>query len=350
MNRLNSDRIRIALAGCGGVARKYRAAYRDIPGVSVQVAIDVNALEAAAARTETNALQASTDFTAALAEDIDAVVISTPNHLHCEQAVAALKTGKHVLLQKPMAPSTAECDEILGAQRSSGATLGIYMNLLDHPLFRDMERMVQEGFLGKVVLYSARLAHRGGLQWGGIERNWRASSVRTGGGSFIQLGVHYQFLMRLLLKAEVVKVQALSRNLACPHIEGDDLTLAQYELSSGALGEIQTSWCCQEEHISILGTKGSIHYRDLRRIEYSGEGGSFDGEVLHLKGDGSPEVLEDCLSPEWGDASNQYNQHRRFVEALRKGRPPDVSGIEGREDVRLVELCYASSVQERAQA
>ena len=316
----------------------------------MRITVDVDPAEAVAAKGDTGAERFSAQFADALAPDVDAVVISTPNHLHREHAVAALLAGKHVLLQKPMAPTADECDEILNAQRQSGAVLGIYMNLLDHPLFHDIARMVEAGYLGKVALYSARLAHRGGLQWAGADRNWRASRARTGGGSFIQLGVHYQHLMRLLLKTSVVKVQALSRNVACPHLEGDDLTLAQYELANGALGEIQTSWCCQEEHVSIMGTKGSIHYRDLRRVEYIGEGGPFEGEVLHLRGDGSMEVLEPCLSPEWGDAANPYNQHRRFFEALRAGRPPEVSGEEGREDVRLVESCYAAAAAGRAQA
>ncbi len=347
---LKTENIRVALVGCGGVARKYRSAYRAISGVCVAAAIDVDADEAEAAARETGVGRASCRFEDALAPDVDAVVISTPNHLHRNHAVEALEAGKHVLLQKPMAPTVAECDEILAARRRSGKVLGIYMNLLDHPLFHDIRRMIQEGRLGTIALYSARLAHRGGLQWGGADRNWRASRARTGGGSFIQLGVHYQHLMRLLLDTAVERVQAFSRNVACPHLEGDDLTLAQYELANGALGDIQTSWCCQEEHVSVMGTRGSIHYRDNRRVEYMGEGGPFEGEVLHLRGDGSVEVLDDCLSPEWGDAANPYNQHRRFFEALRAGRQPDVTGEEGREDVRLVEACYAAAVQGRAQA
>jgi predicted dehydrogenase len=77
-----------------------------------------------------------------------------------------LRKGKHVLLQKPMARTLAECDAILAARAESCKTLGIYMNLLDHPLFHDFKRMAETGYLGKLVLFSARLAHRGGLAWG----------------------------------------------------------------------------------------------------------------------------------------------------------------------------------------
>jgi predicted dehydrogenase len=342
--------LKVALVGCGGVARRYRKAYAHLSDVHVALTVDINEAEARQAAQDVGAPRHSTCFEDALAAQIDAVVLSTPNHLHAEQTIAALDAGKHVLLQKPMAPTVRECDAILEAQSRSHTTVGIYMNLLDHPLFHDLRRMVHEGYLGKVALFSARLAHRGGLQWPGVDRNWRASRSRTGGGCFIQLGVHYQHLMRLLLDTTVTRVQAFSRNVACPHLEGDDLTLAQYELANGALGDIQTAWCVQEEHVSLLGTKGSIHYRENRRIEYTGEGGPFQGEALTLRGDGTPEVIEECLSPEWDDTGNAHNQHRRFFEAIMAGRTPEVTGEEGREDMRLVQACYQSAEQAKTQA
>jgi predicted dehydrogenase len=342
---MSQNEIRVALVGCGGVVRRYRKVYRALPEVRVVAAIDADAAEAQAAARETGAEQSSACFEDALQPGIDAVVISTPNYLHCAQASQALEAGKHVLLQKPMATSVEECDRILAAQAKSNRTLGIYMNLLDHPLFHDLRRMAMEGHLGRVVLFSARLAHRGGLKWGGTDTNWRTSRKATGGGSFVQLGVHYQHFMRWSTGMSVVAIQAMSRNVACPHLEGDDLTLAQYELSGGAFGEIQTSWCAEEEHISLMGTKGSIHYRENRRVEFIGEQGRFAGESIQLRGDGSSEVIEPCLPPQWDDAQNPHNQHRQFFRALAAGEPPPVSGDEGREDVRLVEACYASASQ-----
>jgi predicted dehydrogenase len=334
-----SAELQVAMVGCGGVVRRYRKAYRHIEGIRVAVTIDVDPSEAEAAAHDTGTAKSSVHFGDALTSGIDAVVISTPNHFHRQHAVAALDAGKHVLLQKPMARGAAECDEILAAQRRSGKTLGVYMNLLDHALFRDIRRMVREDYLGRVALFSARLAHRGGLSWGGADRNWRASKERTGGGSFIQLGVHYQHLMRWLLDQSVTGLQAIRRNFACPHLEGDDLMMVQYALSGGGLGEIQTSWCCQEEHVSLMGTKGSIHYRDNRVVEYVGEGGPFEGEAIKLQGNGANEFSE-SIPPEWDDAANPYNQHRRFFEALRAGTLPEVTGEDAREDVRLVDDCY----------
>jgi predicted dehydrogenase len=332
--------IRVALIGCGGVVGKYRRSYLGIAGARVVATVDANAQEAEKVAVELGASRFSTELAAAFEEDVDAVVISTPNNLHAEHACAALGAGKHVLLQKPMARTAGECAAILNARRSSGKQLGMYMNLLEHPLFHDLSKLIRDGHLGDVALFSARLAHRGGLGWGGVGQNWRASRTATGGGSFIQLGVHYQHLMRWLLGQQVVGCQAMSTNFACKHLEGDDLALVQYRLSGGSLGEIQTSWCCQEEHVSVLGTKGSFHYRDNEIVEYSSTAGEFHGECLHLRGDGSTERIAPLIPPAWDDFSNPYNQHRRFIEALQSGKPCEVSGEEGMEDVRLVEQIY----------
>lgn len=342
-----SDEIKVALVGCGGVAGNYRKAYARLPGVRVTAAIDTDEAEARQAATETGAARSSASFSDALAPDVDAVVISTPNFLHREQAVAALDAGKHVLLQKPMARTVEECDAILEAAAKSGGTLGIYMNLLDHPLYRDLRAMAQTGYLGVIGLVSARLAHRGGLGWRASENLWRASRDKTGGGSYVQLGVHYQHLLRWVLDDRVVRAQAFMQNRACPHLEGDDLALIALELASGAYADVQTSWCVQEEHFSLLGTRGSIHYRDNRRVEFIGEGGPFEGEALRLKGDGAPEEIAPLPPPAWDDVANPFNQHRSFFAALREGRAPEVTGADGREDVRIMQACHQSAAEGR---
>jgi predicted dehydrogenase len=343
----SSNEIKVALVGCGGVVRNYRKAYAQLPGVRVVVTMDTDEAEARQAAIETNASKSSTSFADAISPEVDAVVISTPNFLHREQAVAAFEAGKHVLLQKPMARTVEECDAILAAADKAGRTLGVYMNLLDHPLFRDLRTMVQTGYLGTIGLVSARLAHRGGLAWQPSEKLWRASRDKTGGGSYVQLGVHYQHLLRWMLDDHVTRVQAFMQNRACPHLEGDDLALVHFELASGAYADVQTSWCVQEEHFSLLGTRGSIHYRDNRRLEFIGEAGPFVGEFLHLKGDGKPEEIAPLLPPAWDDTANPFNQHRSFFAALREGRAPEVTGADGREDVRIMQACHQSAAEER---
>jgi len=344
-----AEMVRVALVGCGGVARLYRRIYGRLPGVRVVAIVDVDEKEAAEAAREIadkdGGPECTTDFGRALRGDIDVAVVSTPNHLHREQATALAAAGAHLFLQKPMARTVAECEEILDA--AAGKVVGVYMNLLDHPLYRDLREMVRSGYLGRVGLVSARLAHRGGLGWQASERLWRSSRSKTGGGCYVQLGIHYQHLLRWILGEPVVRVQAMMQNRACPHLEGDDLALVHMDLASGAYADVQTSWCVQEEHFSLLGTRGAVHYRDNRRIEFIGEGGPFVGHVLQLRGDGTTEEIAPLLPPAWDDAANPFNQHRRFFAALREGSTPEVSGLDGREDVRIMEACHQSAAEER---
>ena len=89
-----------ALLGCGGMASHYRAVYAHHPGVAFRLVVDVNAEVAQSVAKELGVARWSTDWRDALAGDIDVADISTPNHLHEEQAVALLNAGKHVIDRK----------------------------------------------------------------------------------------------------------------------------------------------------------------------------------------------------------------------------------------------------------
>src|SRR4051812_36294431 len=111
---MSNGPIRVALVGCGGMAKKYRTVYARLPGARWGGAIDPNQQVLDACRAE-GAERCTTAFEDALADDIDAVVISTPNHLHADQAVASLSAGKHILLQKPIANTLEAADRIAAA-------------------------------------------------------------------------------------------------------------------------------------------------------------------------------------------------------------------------------------------
>ncbi len=133
--------IHVALVGAGGMARHYRKAYTTLPDVEWSVAIDLDPEQLELCR-QAGAKNIGTEFSAALAPEIDLVDISTPNHLHEEQAVAALAAGKHVLLQKPMANSLESADRILAAAKSAKGTLGMYMSSYCNPLVWEIKRII----------------------------------------------------------------------------------------------------------------------------------------------------------------------------------------------------------------
>ncbi|MFN0085949.1 MAG: Gfo/Idh/MocA family protein [Blastocatellia bacterium] len=360
-------KLRIAFVGCGGIGEHYLGVYRDLDFIEAAVCIDVDRGRAgrAAAGLGGDAL-ASADFSDALGAGIDGVVINTPNHVHREQALAALAAGKHVLLQKPVAANLEDAIVIAAAAEEAaarGVIAGLYLSYFDQPLMHDLRAMIAAGWFGEVAHLYARLMHRGGLalsrqiQQG--EANWRASRARTGGGCFIQLAVHYIHLFKWMMGARVVRATAMASNLHCPGIEGEDLACAILEFSNGALTTLDMAWNTAGEQLSIHGTRGTCEYIGNQTLMLDSTAGAFDGQVLHYAGGGNPispgapgasasQQLSTVIAPLLGDAGNPFNQHRMFWESVREGRTPFVSIASGVDDMRVVEAVYESARGGRA--
>jgi predicted dehydrogenase len=117
---LNPEKLRVAFIGCGGIAEHYLNVYRDLDWVELVACMDAEITRATHATLLLADLQstkqqphATTALNDALADDVDVVVINTPNHLHLEQSLAAFAAGKHVLLQKPVAANLADAEAIV---------------------------------------------------------------------------------------------------------------------------------------------------------------------------------------------------------------------------------------------
>jgi predicted dehydrogenase len=365
--------LRVAFVGCGGVADHYLNVYRDLGFVEVAACIDADAerAERAAAvfgggRRRKFELRASVDFSEALKDDVDVVVINTPNHLHREQAIAALESNKHVFLQKPVAANLADAEAIAEAAekaRRRGVISGLYLSYFDQPLMHDLREMIRTGWFGGVVHLYARLMHRGGLSLSqevlGGRSNWRASLSQTGGGCFIQLAVHYIHLFKWMTDARVVRVVSIMKNLHCPGIEGDDIACAILEFSNGALATIDMAWNSAGEQLSIHGVRGTCEYVGNRMLLLDSLEGRFSGRVVDYAGAGgqsspsapgtaSTQQITTVIAPQLGDVNNPFNQHRMFLEAIRSGGDAFVSIESGVDDLRIVSAAYESAREGRA--
>ena len=333
--------IRVSFVGCGGMAAHYLPVYQNLDWVRVVNMIDP-------------ALPQSPDFAAALTDEIDAVVINTPNHLHRPQAVAAIEAGKHVPLQKPVAPTVADAEAIQAAAEKSTRTIGLYMSYFDQPLVHDLRDITLAGCLGNIVHCYARLMHKGGMMWSEEalkgNRNWRGSLAETGGGCFIQLAVHYVHIFEWVTGARVVKAAGFARNLHCPGLEGEDLAVAVFDFDTGAMATIDTAWCANGEELAIHGTLGRCVYRE-NRLAMASSRGPFAGRVVSYDGGlvpafGGPQGEEQTMEikpPGFADITNPLNQHVQFLEAVRDGRPAPVSIASGVRDLRVVDALYRSA-------
>lgn len=336
----------MALIGCGGMASHYRAVYAHHPHTSFRLVVDSNAEVAEAVAQELGVERFSPCWQEALAADIQVVDISTPNHVHAEQAVPLLQAGKHVILQKPLAPTLAECNAIVAAAEASGAMAAVYMSDLEDPAVWDLRELIRGGYLGQITGIRARYAHRGGLSVS-PQGSWRSSAEKTGGGSFIQLAIHHLNLAAWLLDEPIQAVMGLSRNLMCNNIGGDDTAACVADFSSGIIGVFESAWNAEGSAFHIYGSGGSVTLFGCEGARLEGRVCKpYTGTVLQSDPDGS--LLRLAIgSAGLRGPTNPFNQHAAFLDAVCAGRAPEVSVGTGRYDVAVCKALQRSSEQRR---
>lgn len=194
-------------------------------------------------------------------DEVDAVVINAPTSQHPQVIKTALKHKKHIFTEKALTVTTTEADEIVALVNAAGIKFMISLPSRIRPEILFMKRALDEGWLGKVTLMRARVAHMAALdKWFHDGSLWFADEALAGGGALFDLGCHTTDVMRWFMgppKSMIAKIQNFSG--AYPI---DDNTAAIIEFKSGALGILDTSWVHRAgpNPYEIYGTDGYIGY------------------------------------------------------------------------------------------
>lgn len=331
--------IKVGLIGCGGMASFYRKIYTEIPNVRLDFVVDVNEKTAKSVAEELGVKNYSTDFNDCVNSDVDVIDISTPNHLHKEQFAAAVKAGKHVLLQKPISGSIEDAVEIFRLSQSTDKKCGVFMSRYCVKAYHVIKDMLKRGVIGNVSSVYARTSY--------VYRPkpdaplWRASKELTGGGSLIQLGVHDYDMLEWILDAEITHISAFSENLMSQHVGGDDTTHSIVKFSNGVLGTVESSYCTKEASLKILGNKGSISYVNgvltVSGESYEGFGIKYDTPKAAAKF--SLSYSNDTLF----NTENPYEQHVAFINSIIDDTPVPVPISNGFNSLAVVKAAYESA-------
>jgi predicted dehydrogenase len=143
--------IRVAIVGCGRISDLHQMGYRDNPDARIVAVCDTNASHAKKKAKEWGVEKVYTDYTQVLQDkDVDVVELLTPHHLHCPMTVQACQAGKHVSVQKPMALSAAEADQMISAANKAGVTLRVYETFVYYAPAMRAKQMIEAGEIGDV--------------------------------------------------------------------------------------------------------------------------------------------------------------------------------------------------------
>jgi myo-inositol 2-dehydrogenase/D-chiro-inositol 1-dehydrogenase len=317
--------MRLGLVGYGLWGRLHAEAIRKAPGARLVAVACASAETAAAAERDLPGVSVYRDYRALIARpDIEAVDIVVPNDLHAEIGVAALDAGKDVLLEKPMAPTEADCDRLLAAARRAGRVLSVGLELRLSRQWGRIKDLIDAGDIGEPMSAAVslfRFPYRPGA--GG----WRYDPDRVGSWIMEELVHHYDLLMWYLEGAgDPVSIQAAASSRRGSARLADSVT-SVLRFAGDRHAVVTKTVAGFEYHLTveIAGTEGAI------RSWWSGSLDRTRQAAWELKvrrrGHAAPETIPVEAS---GELFELEEELRRIVGAFRARRPL-VSGEEARK-------------------
>ena len=255
-----TQKLRLALVGCGAISEWHRRAIAGVPEIEITACVDVDLARAEAAAAESGASAHASLEAALAAGGFDAVDLMLPHQLHEPLALEAFAAGAHVLLEKPMATDTAACDRILAAASKAGSVFMVGENAQYWPEVRIAGELLADGAIGEVVTARVQLFFPPLEAYYGGESAWRLESGAAGGGVCIDTGSHYIRPLRMWL-GEIEEVVAA---LGHPYreMEGESLARALFRFRSGPLASfdllLTPAPLGPQEMFRITGTAGEI--------------------------------------------------------------------------------------------
>jgi UDP-N-acetyl-2-amino-2-deoxyglucuronate dehydrogenase len=350
--------VRVGLIGCGKVGQIHAAALKNLPEAEFVATCDTSGERAEAFATRYS-VRPFTDVGTILREsNVEAVVIGTPHPLHAAATIQAAELGVHVLVEKPMAASLADCDAMLAASRKAGVTLGVISQRRFYEPVLRMKAAIDSGKIGTPILGVFQMySWRDPAYY--LSDPWRGRWDTEGGGVLVNQSPHH-FDILLWLMGPVAEVSGYWANLNHPTVEVDDTAVGSVRFRNGGLGSIVTSVSQKpgiHSKIHVHGSNGaSIGVETDRGATFiagvseiaeppMNDIWTIPGEEQLLKGFQN----EDRATFARVNATVHYHalQIADFLRAIRQQRPPLVTGEDGRAVVELFAAIYQSSRERR---
>ena len=340
----SSPPLRAGLAGCGGIAGLALSASERSSDFCIVALMDPD--PAALARTGEGSGIACRHvrFEDLLAEELDFLILSGPNHVHAEQVIQAAQAGRDCLVQKPMARTAAEAREMVDAARQGGIRLGVVMFELGDPLHHQLRRMVADAWFGEPVLVSGVAAHGIYLRDPPPEGNWRRDPAKVGGAAFIQLAIHQVNLASWILGRQVASVMAAgSRGHT---VFEDETTVAVARFAEGPLATFAASYATDQTSFAILGTRGRVLLHPDHLVIRGDH--LYEGPVFKYLSSGREVVLpRSQLGPAIVRDRDALEVHGAFARWLRGGETYPATGERCLLDLEVAEAVQRSREEGR---
>lgn len=330
---MGQDGIRVGLLAYGAIGHEHNVAAQSTDGLELVAVCDTNPDRLAAAVELAPRATTYLDATEMLDSGlVDLVVISTPPNTHFRWAKEALSRGIHVVLEKPMALTSDECDELLSLATDKGLLLVVYQNRRYDADFVTLREIVRSGEIGDVFQFDTFV--------GGYSRpcDYWHSNAEISGGAIFDWGSHFLDQILNVIPDDVAHVSALNHKRVWTHATNADHAQVVVTFDSGKQATFVHSdlAAARKPKFFLLGTHGAV----VGDWDPAAEPAVADlPAILTVHGtNGTSRV-----APLRSDAPHEF--HRSIVEFLRHGTPMEVDALQSRNVVAIMQAAERSALQ-----
>ena len=332
---MEKNMIHVGIIGCGKIAQvRHLPEYAANQNCRICAVYDLNGVRAQQIAEQYGAVACDSVEALLAMPEIDAVSVCAANAAHAEITIAALKAGKHVLCEKPMAMTMADCERMVAATKQSGKYLMIGHNQRLTRAHSLAKKLILQGEIGRIVTFRTEFSHCGPETWSVDpgKNVWFFDKKKAVMGAMADLGIHKTDLIQFLTGQHVKSVMAylgtLDKRDANGYLIGvDDNAVCIYEMDGGAVGTMTASWTnyASECNATVLyGTEGVLHiYEDPKYAV-----------VLEKKGGERALYAVDQIQT--NDCQTKSGIIDLWIDCLMQRKPPEISGEEALYAMRAV--------------
>ncbi len=335
------EQTKVAILGTGFIAHIHMESYLRFVKDAQVVAIYGRDIKKATAFAEEFGVKSVYDDIDNLLknEDIDVIDICLPNFLHYDACLKSANAGKHIIIEKPIALTLEQADEMIAKCKEKNVLLCYAEELCFAPKYERVRMLVEKGAVGDIYMLKQAEKHSG------PHSKWFYTKELAGGGVMMDMGCHALAWFRWMNKgAKVKNVYAKMQTVLHNKItdcEDNAITIVEFE--NGVIGMAEDSWAKHggmDDRIEVYGTKG-VSYADLFRgnsaLTYSTEGYDYAMEKAGTTQGWTFTVFE--------EAFNQgYPQElAHFIDCVRNNKTPLVTGEDGRAVLEIIYAAYESA-------
>ncbi|MGA1530646.1 MAG: Gfo/Idh/MocA family protein [Kiritimatiellia bacterium] len=349
MNPTMEQPIHWGILGLGKIARSFATDLVLVPDARLYAVASRDQAKSESFAAEFGAAKAYTSYAEMLADpEVQAVYIATPHTLHLEHSLMAIRAGKHVLCEKPIAPTAPEGLKLVRAAEKAGVINMINFSYRNNPVLHHARRFVEGGKLGRIMHFEARYLQTWLTApiWGDWRTSpgllWRLSTAHGSKGALGDIGVHIADLATYVAAQRVVTLDASLKTFS--KIQGDrvgeyaldanDSAYLRVELEGGGLGTICTTrWATGQVNtlaLSLHGDQGALRF-DLDKSDT-------DLEVC---------LGRDVAKVKWKTIKSPAapNIYRRFITSIRTGRNDSSDFRRGWEVQKILDAAFLSDAR-----